>query len=210
VKGLKMGVSQLAEDQLQALREMSNIGMDHAATALSQLMKRDIHLKVSRLLAMDVAHVPEFLGGTQIKVVGVYLQILGDARGNIMMVFTRENAIRMLDNLISPDNSREAFLSELELSALKEVGNILASAYLNALGEMLKMTLIPSVPVLSFNMVGTLIDFVLSQQSETGDMSFMIETEFYEDGDTFSGHFFLLPDRASVDLILRKINLCRQ
>ena len=205
-----MGVSQLAEDQLQALREMSNIGMDHAATALSQLMKRDIHLKVSRLLAMDVAHVPEFLGGTQIKVVGVYLQILGDARGNIMMVFTRENAIRMLDNLISPDNSREAFLSELELSALKEVGNILASAYLNALGEMLKMTLIPSVPVLSFNMVGTLIDFVLSQQSETGDMSFMIETEFYEDGDTFSGHFFLLPDRASVDLILRKINLCRQ
>ena len=200
-----MGFSQLADDQLQALREMSNIGMDHAATALSQLMKRDIHLKVSRLLAMDVAHVPEFLGGTQLKVVGVYLKILGDARGNIMMVFTRENAIRMLDSLLSRDKPRGALLSELELSALKEVGNILASAYLNAVGDRLKMTLIPSVPVLSFDMAGAVLDSVLSEQGETGNLSLMIETEFSEDNDTFSGHFFLLPDHASIDAVLSKI-----
>lgn len=205
-----MGLSNLTEEQLQALREMSNIGMDHAATALSQLMRRNIHLKVPRLMAMDVAHVPEFLGGTQLKVVGVYLQILGDARGNIMMVFTRENAIRMLDNLLSRDKPRGALLSELEVSALKEVGNILASAYLNALGERLKMTLIPSVPLLSFDMAGTVLDFVLSEQGETGDLSVMIETEFSEDGDTFSGHFFLLPDHASIDVILSKIGYCRE
>jgi chemotaxis protein CheC len=161
-------------------------------------------------MAMDVAHVPEFLGGTQLKVVGVYLQILGDDRGNIMMVFTRENAIRMLDNLLSRDKPRGALLSELEVSALKEVGNILASAYLNALGERLKMTLIPSVPLLSFDMAGTVLDFVLSEQGETGNLSFMIETEFSEDGDTFSGHFFLLPDHASVEAILCKIGQCRQ
>ena len=205
-----MGFTHLAEEQLQALREMSNIGMDHAATALSQLMKRDIHLKVPRLLAMDVAHVPEFLGGTQLKVVGVYLQILGDARGNIMMVFTRENAMRMLDTLLSRDKPRGALLSELEVSALKEVGNILASAYLNALGDRLKMTLIPSVPALSFDMAGTVLDLALSEQGETGEMSLMIETEFSEDHDTFSGHFFLLPDHASVDLILTKIGRCRE
>ena len=205
-----MGFSQLTEEQLQTLQEMSNIGMDHAATALSQLMKKNIHLKVPRLLVMDVAHVPEFLGGAQLKVVGVYLQILGDARGNIMMVYTRENAIRMLENLISRDNPRGALLSELEVSALKEVGNILASAYLNALGERLKMTLIPSVPALSFDMAGAVLDFVLSAQDETGDLSFMIETEFSEDNNTFSGHFFLLPDHASVDVILRKIGQSRE
>jgi chemotaxis protein CheC len=205
-----MGFTQLAEEQLQGLLEMSNVGMDHAAIALSQLMKRNFHLKVPRILVMDVAQVPEFLGGTQLKIVGVYLQILGDARGNIMMVFTRENAIRMLDNLLTRDRHMEALLSELEISALIEVGNILASAYLNALGERLKMTLIPSVPVLSFDMAGTVLDFVLSEQGETGDLSFMIQTEFSEDNDTFSGHFFLLPDHASVELILRKIGLCRE
>lgn len=205
-----MGFSQLAEEQLQALQEMSNIGMDHAATALSQLMKRNFHLKVPRILVMDVAHVPEFLGGTHHKVVGVYLQILGDARGNIMMVFTRENAIRMLDNLLSRDKPKGTLLSELEVSALIEVGNILASAYLNALGEKLKMTLIPSVPVLSFDMAGAVLDFVLSEQGETGNLSFMIETEFSEDNDTFSGHFFLMPDHASVDAILSNIGHCRE
>lgn len=205
-----MGFSQLSEEQLRDLREMSKIGMDHAAIALSQLMKKDIHLKIPHIQTMDVAHVPEFLGGTQLKVVGVYLQILGDARGNIMMVFTRENAIRLLDNLLSRDKPRGALLSELEVSALKEVGNILASAYLNALGERLKMTLIPSVPVLSFDMAGTVLDFVLSEQGETGDLSFMIETKFSEDGDTFNGHFFLLPDHASIDVILNKIGHSRK
>ena len=104
----------------------------------------------------------------------------------------------------------EALLSELEVSALMEVGNILASAYLNALGERLKMTLIPSVPVLSFDMAGAVLDFVLSEQGETGDLLFMIETEFTEDNDTFSGHFFLMPDRAAVEVILRKIGLNQQ
>src|SRR5512136_2328305 len=123
-----MGFSQLAGDQLEALQEMGNIGMGHAATALSQLMKKNIHLKISRVIAMDVGHVPVFPKGTQLLAVGVYLQILGDARGNILIVFTRENAMRMLDNLFSRDKSGGGPLTELEVSALKEVGNILASA----------------------------------------------------------------------------------
>jgi chemotaxis protein CheC len=207
-KGIMMDFSQLGEEQLQALQEMSITGMDNAATALSQLMERNIHLKVPRVLAMDAAQVPEFLGTTQFLVIGVYIQILGDARGNIMMVFTRENAMQMLDNLLSRDKPRSALLNALEVSAMKEVGNILASAYLNALGKRLKMTLIPSVPVLSFDMTGAVVDFVLNKLGELGDLSFMIETEFAEDNDNFSGHFFLLPDHASLDIILSKISVC--
>jgi len=200
-----MGFLPLTDEQHNALQAMGNIGMDHAATALSQLMKRDIHLKVPRVLAVDVACVQEFLGGTQQMVVGIFLQILGDARGNIMLVFTRANAIRMLENLLSRDMAGGMLLSEMELSALKEVGNILASAYLNALGEKLKMTLIPSVPVLSFDMAGAVVGHVRNEMGEVGDVSFMIETEFSEDNNNFSGHFFLLPSPQSLDLILKKI-----
>src|SRR5262245_35550043 len=96
-KGIFMGGSRLTDEQLHALRKISNIGMSHAATALSQLLRKTIRLQVPRVLAMDNSHVPEFLGGTQQLVVGVYLQILGDARGSIMMVFTRENALKMLE-----------------------------------------------------------------------------------------------------------------
>jgi len=202
-----MGFLPLTDEQHDALQAMSNIGMDHAATALSQLMKRNIHLKVPRVLAVDVARVPEILGGAQQMVVGVFLQILGDARGNIMMVFTRANAMRLLENLLSRNMTRGMLLTELELSALKEVGNILASAYLNALGEKLKMTLIPSVPVLSFDMAGAVVDYVRNELGEVGDVSLMIETEFSEDNNNFSGHFFLLPAPRSLDLILKKIGV---
>jgi chemotaxis protein CheC len=202
-----MGISQLTDEQLYALERMSNTGMDRAAIALSQLMRRTIHLKVPRVLAVDAARVPELLGGAQQMAVVVYLQILGDARGNIMMVFTRENAIQMLEILLSRDKTKGTLLTELELSALKEVGNILASAYLNALGEKLKMTLIPSVPLLSFDTAGAVVDYVVNDLGEVSDLSFMIETEFSEDNNNFCGHFFLLPALHSLDVILKKIGV---
>jgi chemotaxis protein CheC len=201
-----MGLSQLTEAQLEVLMEISNSGMGRAATALSQLMGKSIQLKVPRIVAMDIARVPEFLGGAQQMVVGIYLQILGDARGNIMMVFPLENALKMLERLLTGSKSKGSLLTELEISALKEVGNIFASAYLNALGEMLKMTLIPSIPVLSFDTAGAVVDYVLKELSEFGDMSIMIETAFSVENDNINGHFFLLPDPPSLTAMLNKMN----
>lgn len=197
----------MTEEQLDALREVSNIGMGHAATALSQLMGKTITMSVPRILVMDIAQVPEVFGGADRMVVGIYLQILGNARGNILMIFPRENAIRLLEQVLPRERAKGALLTELEVSALKEVGNILASAYLNALGGMLKMTLIPSVPVLSFDMAGAVVDYVLIELAEVGDTSLMIETEFSSDGEAASGHFFLLPDPPSLEVILKTVGV---
>jgi len=202
-----MKIGNLNEPQLDALREISNIGMGHAATALSQLLGKTIHLRVPRVMITDISQVPELLGGAGKMVVGIYLQILGSARGNILMIFPRENAVRMLDKLLHRENQRGGLLTELEVSALKEVGNILASAYLNALGTMLKMPLIPSVPVLSFDMAGAVVDYVLVDLAEVGDLSLMVETEFSEDEEQVGGHFFLLPDPPSLQIILKAIGV---
>jgi chemotaxis protein CheC len=199
-----MAFSELDKERLHALQEMSMVGMDHAAIALSQLMKREIRLKVPRVMTMDVACLSEFLGGNHQMVIGVYLQILGDARGNIMMIFTREDAINMLGLLLSRDKGRGTLMTELEVSALKEVGNILASAYLNALGDRFKMTLIPSVPLLTMDMAGAVVDYVLNELGEGGEVSVLIDTEFSEGDNSFSGHFFLLPAFSSFDVMLDK------
>jgi len=199
-----MGFSQMSNEQLHALQEMSIAGMNHAAIALSQLMKREIRLKVPRVMTMDIASLSEFLGGRQQMVIGVYLQILGDARGNIMMIFTREDAVKMLELLLSRNKEKGTLMTELEISALKEVGNILASAYLNALGDRFKMTLIPSVPLLTLDMAGAVIDYVLNDLGEGGEVSVLIDTEFSEGDNTFRGHFFLLPAFSSFNAMLEK------
>ena len=135
-------------------------------------------------------------------VVGVCLKILGDARGDIMMIFTREDAIRMLEMLLSRDMSKGTLLTELEASALKEVGNILASAYLNALGEMFGKTFIPSVPVLTLDVAGEVVDYLLNESEDGKMVAIMIDTEFSEKERNFAGHLFLLPVLSSFAAML--------
>lgn len=202
-----MTFSRLSEGQLDALKEISNIGMGHAATALSQLIGDSIYLRVPRVTVTDIAQVPELMGGAERVVAGIALRILGDARGNILLVFPRESAQRLLGCLLRREETG-LVLTEIGGSTLKEVGNILASAYLNALGSLLHMTLIPSVPMLACDMAGAVVDYVLIELSQAGDLALMVETEFHgvtPGTEAIKGHFFLLPDPASLSFILDAI-----
>jgi chemotaxis protein CheC len=197
-----MPFSHLTEHQLDALREISNIGMGHAATALSQLTGKTIHLEVPRVQITDTGSMPGFLGDVERPVIGISLRMLGNAQGHILMVFPRENAIRILEQLLPHKVTGGDTLSELELSALTEVGNILASAYLNALGEMLRITLIPSVPHLCVDSLGRLIDTTRAAFGEAGGITLMLDTEFFSKDERVSGTFFLFPDTSSLKVIL--------
>lgn len=198
-----MTFKHLTEVHLDALREISNVGMGHAATALSQLVGETIYLHVPQVTLTDIAEVPDLLGGPEQVVVGITLQVRGDARGNIMLVFPLDSAKRMVTQLLGRDPSADAF-DEIGISTIKEVGNILASSYLGAMGSLLHLTLIPSIPLLANDMAGSVIDFLLIELSEEGNQALMIETEFHgnsPDDQLIRGHFFLLPDPTSLGVI---------
>lgn len=202
-----MTFRQLNEVQLDALKEISNIGMGHAATALSQMLGERVYLRVPRVTVTDIAQVPELLGGAEEVVAGITLQIFGDARGNILLIFPRDSAHRLIASLLHLEE-KAVVLNDLGSSTLREVGNILASAYLGALGSLLNLTLIPSVPLLAYDMTGAVVDYVLIELSREGDRALMVETEFYGDGEgaaAIRGHFFLLPDPGSLQLILEAV-----
>lgn len=199
-----MAFRSLTEDQLDALKEISNIGMGHAATALSQMIGETVFLRVPKVTVTEIAEVPDLLGGAENLVVGVTLKVLGDARGSILLIFPTDSAKRLVLGLLGHSEESEN-LSELGESTLKEIGNILASAYLNALGSLLHLTLIPSIPLLAHDMAGAVVDNVLIELSEAGDLALMVETEFHGRGpraEAVKGHFFLLPDPSSLGLVL--------
>lgn len=202
-----MPFHELDDIQLDALKEISNIGMGHAATALSQMIGQPISLRVPRVTVTKISSVPEHLGGAETMMVGITLQILGDARGSIMLLFPQESAHRLLGCLLQRDE-RALVMNELTVSALKEVGNILASAYLSAICNLLHKSLIPSVPMLAYDMAGALVDYVLIDLSQRGDLALMVETDFSGSGDAASeirGHFFLMPDPQTLDIFLRVV-----
>jgi chemotaxis protein CheC len=202
-----MPFRELNNVQLDALKEISNIGMGHAATALSQMIGQTIRLRVPHVTVTEISQVPDHLGGAEQMIVGITLQILGDARGSIMLLFPQESAQRLLDSLLG-QQSKDLIMNEMNVSALKEVGNILASAYLSALGNLLNKTLIPSVPLLAHDMAGAVVDHVLIELSQNSDFAMMVETDFSGDPNqalAIKGHFFLLPDPATLDIFLNAV-----
>lgn len=190
--------------QMDILKETSNIGMGHAATALSQMIGHPVKLRVPHVTITKISQVPEYLGGAEKMMVGITLQVLGDARGSILLLFPQESAHRLLCNLIG-DQGKVLIMNEVTISALKEVGNILASAYLSALGSMLHKTLIPSVPLLAYDMAGAVVDYVLIDLSKSSDLAMLVETDFIGESSSdlaIKGHFFLIPDPSTLDMFL--------
>jgi len=198
-----------SETQLDALKEMSNIGMGHAATALSQMLGETLMIRVPRVTVTDVAKVPELLGGAEKLVAGVVLQVLGDARGLVLMVFPEESALELLKRVVLRTPTQRV-LDEVEESTLKEIGNILASAYLSALGSLLNKTLLPSVPQFAYDMAGAVVDAVLIDLIQKGDQAVMVEAELCrsnEQSQGLNGHFFLIPDRSSLQVLFEAIGV---
>ena len=121
-----------------------------------------------------------------------------------MLLFPQESAHRLLCKLLG-DQSKVLIMNELAISTLKEVGNILASAYLSALGNLLHKTLIPSVPLLAYDMAGAVVDYILIDLSKSSDLAMLVETDFTGKSPqdlAIKGHFFLIPDPSTLDLFL--------
>jgi chemotaxis protein CheC len=117
------------------------------------------------------------------------------------MIITRDNATIMLELLLGGNPAGGALLTELEISTLKEVGNILASAYLNALGERFRKTFIPSVPVFTLDSAGNVVDYLMDKEEKVHE-ALMIDTEFSQQDKNFAGHFFMLPVLSSFNPFL--------
>ncbi|CQR71509.1 CheY-P phosphatase CheC [Sporomusa ovata DSM 2662] len=200
-------ILKLSPLQLDALREIGNVGAGNAATALSQIINNKIDMTVPEVAILPLGEVPEVVGGPDAMVAGVYLRVFGLAPGSILFLLPRDSAFYLVDMLMGRSQGETQLLNSMDESALMEIGNILAGAYLNALSHFTKLTLLPSIPALAVDMAGAILSVVLSQLGQMGDHALVIETEFTTDNDGVKGHFFLIPDPGSLSTILAAIGV---
>jgi len=193
--------------QLDALKEIGNVGAGNSATALSQLINRKIDMTVPQIAIMPLGDVPDVVGGPDVMVAGVYLRVFGPAPSSILFLLPRDSAFYLVDMLMGREQGYTTSLDSMDESALMEIGNILAGAYLNALSHFTKLTLLPSIPALAVDMAGAILSVILIQLGEMGDHALVIETEFTTENDGVKGHFFLIPDPGSLSTILSAIGV---
>jgi chemotaxis protein CheC len=201
-----LNLDELTPQQMDALKEVGNIGAGHGATALSQLLGKRIHITVPRANVLALSQVPNLVGDPQTLVAGLTLSILGDATGKIVLLFPRDSALRLADMLLKQPVGTSKILNEMGHSALKEAGNILTGAYLSALNEFLGMLLLISVPSLVFDMAGALLSTV-TQGMEDATKVICIETKFIDANEVIGGYFILVPDAVSLRAIFQAIKL---
>ncbi len=194
--------------QLDALREVANIGAGHAATALSQMIGETIMISVPRINVSRLEDVPPQIGEPDEAVAAVLMHMMGDLTGRTLLVFPRRTAIHLAGMLLRRPSTGDEF-SEMERSAIKEAGNILSSAYMNALSDFMGMMLLPSPPSLAIDMSTAVLTTAYLQFGSDKDYVFCVESEFLMDeiGERLHGFFLLLPDSASLQAILKAVRV---
>jgi chemotaxis protein CheC len=199
----------LKERQLDALREVANIGAGHAATALSQLTHRRSMISVPKITITPLSEVPGLVDNERDVVAAVLMHMLGDVTGRTILMVPVENARLLCDLLLKREPGETKTFEEIEQSTLKEAGNIVGGAYLNALSDFMGVMLLPSVPNLVIDLSAEVLTKTYLSAGPEREFVLCVETNFHfeEADDKLQGHFLLLPDVASLQVIFDAIRV---
>jgi chemotaxis protein CheC len=203
-----MDLRSLNASQLDAMREIANIGAGHAATALSEMTNRVIMISVPEVTIARLEEVDRLVGEPGEVVAAVMMKVLGDVTGRTVQVFPAESAVKLTMMLLGGAEPRfpEDF-DEMRQSTLKEIGNIIVGAYLNALSDFMGMLLIMSAPAIAIDMAGAVMSTSYLNFGDPKDFVFCVSTEMLMGGDQVRGLFLLIPDDASLNVMLREMRL---
>ena len=187
--------------QLDALREMSNIGSGNAATALASMLGQSVDLHVPTALALELADAVDAVGNGEDTVSAVIIGVFGDLDATVLLLFEPESA-STLCSLLGVEGD-----PEMELSALGEIGNILGSSYVQAMGTMTNLRMEPHPPVAMSDMLGAIVASVLAFTAADTDLALLLDSRMTVDGTACKFGFLFVPGGAGVALLLDRLGL---
>lgn len=198
-------LEEMSNEYFDVLKELGNIGAGNATTALAQMMQCKVDMSVPQVKLLEFKELGELMGGEELIMAGIYLGIEGDITGSIMFLLEKQAARHLVSKLMGMESEGEDF-SEMELSALKEVGNIITGAYLNSLSGLTNLVIYPSVPDLCVDMAGAILSVPAIQFGALGDKILLIQTQFFDEM-VLDGYFILIPDLDSYGRILSALGI---
>jgi len=197
---------EVTQFQLDALREIGNIGSGHAATALSSLLQRRIEMSVPRVWVVPFEELSAIVGQLDTPQATIYVKVEGEAPGKAVFFFPVESAEVMVQALFGTDVPMDLYSDEMAQSALKEVGNILVSSFVMALTQFSGIPLQPSVPALAVDMIGASLDAIFLEEGTLDDTVLFIDTQL-SGIPKIEGQFIFLPDEGSLIKLLGAMGL---
>ena len=202
----EISLEKVTQNYFDVLKEIGNIGAGNAMTALSQMLQCKVDMQVPQVRLLEFNELGALMGGEEQLMVGVYLAVEGDITGSIMFLVQQDSAKHLVSKLMMGMASEGPGLNEIELSAMKEVSNIITGAYLNSLSMLTNLKIYPSPPALAMDMAGAILSVPAIEFGTIGDNILLIQSQFYDEVE-IDGYFILIPDLESYEKILSSIGV---
>lgn len=184
------------EKQLDALKEVINIGGGHAATSISQLIEKPVHMTVPVIEVLSYEEIFEQIMTEDTIVKAILTKILGDAPGAFLFVGKQEDLNDVAKMMLPVDIAAD---EEMTNSALKELVNIIVNAFLNAVTKLLDLQLLSSVPLLTRDLFGSIVSSVYLEQGQYDDTILIIKLEFYYMGNRVESSLYYVPQSGNLE-----------
>lgn len=194
-------MSTYSDLQLDALREIANIGSGTAGTALAGMLGRSVDLSVPHVEAVPLADAVEAIGDPARPTTAALLPIMGDMDGVVLLLF-RPDAADALCRLLGVEPG-----SEVAGSALSEIGNILGTSYLNSIAAMTGLALEPRPPEVVTDVLGAIVSSVLTHVAGGEDVALVLDTQLRVEGEACDVAFLLVPEGDGVEELLTRLGL---
>ncbi len=197
----------LTPTAIDCLKEIGNIGSGSAANALSQMLGKPVMMRVPDVKVLNYQNVISEMGGPEKVITGILVHLDGDIQGMIMFLLEDSFAKVVLSTFLGKDNVRVVELDETDFSAIKEMGNIMAGSYLQAIGQLTGLTIDMSVPSMTVDMMGAIMSVPIVMYSEIGDKVLFINDGFVIDGVDIKSNIILIPDMKSLYILMKKLGV---
>nr|WP_330393495.1 chemotaxis protein CheC [Anaeromicropila populeti] len=203
----KIDLDHIEMMQYDVLKEIGNIGAGNATTALSMLINAKVDMKVPKVELLEFRELADIVGGAESLVVGILITLEGDIHGMMMFMLEKMSAHHLVNILMGKNIDNFEEFTEMDLSALMEIGNIISGAYLSSLSQLTKLFISSSVPLMSIDMAGAILSVPAIEFSKVGDKALLIQSQFGENDTEVNGYFILIPTLESYDEIMKSLGL---
>ena len=201
----ELNFDEMSQEYFDILKELGNIGAGNATTALAEMLQCKVDMSVPKVGLLEFKEVGMAMGGEEQIMAGIYLGVEGDITGSIMFLLEKNSARFLVSKLMGMELEGDDF-SEMEFSAMKEVGNIITGAYLNSLSSLTNLKIFPTIPDIAVDMAGAIMSVPAIQFGTVGDRMLLIQTQFFDDV-AIDGYFILIPDMESYGKILAALGM---
>lgn len=197
----------LTEFQYSILSEIGNIGAGNAATALSDILADKVMMSVPKLEVIDTEEIVTILGGPENELVGILVDMTEDVRGMLLFLLDKEFICMLINVLLDRHIQEFSDISEMDLSAIKEIGNILAGSYITAISAMTGLAIRLSPPQIAIDMAGAILSYPAAQFGIMGDKLLYIEENFLSGNNNIKSHLLIMPEIHSLDQIIKSLEV---